>query len=162
RDGNLVALEIDVDGHRPVQAGLRTLDPPDRRDVAFGVGVVDGDRRLVEVAAGERRGAGARAAPPPRRRGPPRRLAAPPAAGVGADDLVVLPVEEDAVRIAEAGLWPPNHAQRRLASFGLLPVDHDLPRRFDGDRELVALLADRQAPRLVRDVEHALRLDVAG
>src|SRR6185436_8141105 len=54
RDGDLVALAIDVDGHRPVQAGPRALDRTNRRDVAFGVRVVNRDRRLVESAADDR------------------------------------------------------------------------------------------------------------
>ena len=63
-------------------------------------------------------------------------------ARVGDDDFVVLAVEEDTVRIAEPRFRPAESAQRLLASLGALPVDHDLARRFDRNRELVPLRAD--------------------
>src|SRR5262249_4585391 len=128
RDGNLVPIAIDVDRHRPVEAGLLALYPADRRDVAFRVRVVGRDRRLVETAAGGRGRLGPWAAALSRRRVTRRRLAPALIAVVRDDDLVVPAVEEHAVRIAEAGLRPADHAQRLLASFGLLPVDHDLAR----------------------------------
>src|SRR5262249_37294988 len=117
RDGDLVATAIHVDRHRPVEAGLRALNPADRRDVALRVGVVHRDRRLVEPSADHRwrlprplasspPPRGGALASLPRRRVAGRRLTAALIAVVGDDDLVVLPVEEHAVRIAEACLWP--------------------------------------------------------
>src|SRR5207237_2237268 len=100
-------------------------------------------------------------APLPRRRVAGRRLAAALVPVVGDDDLVVPAVEEHAVRIAEAGFRTADRSQRLRASFGALRVDDDLARRLDRDRELVPFFADRDAPGLVRHVEHALRLDVA-
>src|SRR6185295_688234 len=91
-----------------------------------------------------------------RRRGTPALIAV-----VRDDDLVVLTVEEHAVRVADTGLRTADDAARLLVSLGAAPVDHDFAGRFDRDGNLVALGADREAPCLMRYVENAFRFDVA-
>ena len=88
-------------------------------------------------------------------------LAAVLVAVVGDEDLVVLAVEDHAVRIAEAGLGAADHAQWCVRAAGVLRVDDDLARPFDADRDFLAHRIDRQAPGLVGDAQEALRLDVA-
>ena len=131
-----------------------------RRDVAGGLARIDRDRRLVEAAAHERRRVVAAAAAAGAT-DPGSGLAAVLVAVVRDDDLVVLAVEEHAVRIAEPGLRAADHPQRRVGAAGALRVDDDLARPLDADRDFLAHRVDRQPPGLVRHAQRADRLDVA-
>jgi hypothetical protein len=77
------------------------------------------------------------------------------------DDLAVHVIEHDAVRIGEPRLRTADVAQRQVGPGRRALEDIEPVVLLAGDRQLVALQAERQPPRLVRRLEAPERLGVA-
>src|SRR5438270_304294 len=88
-------------------------------------------------------------------------LARPEVAVVRDDDFVVRLVEVDAVRIGHLRFRTAHRADRRVELLRVAPEDDVHVRRLHRERDHVAFGRERDAPRLMRNVQQPLRAQVA-